>query len=387
MATISKVTTKGGQNRYQVRWWESPGHQRKQTFGRYEDARWFKTETERQLDTGAYVRPDAGRITLAAWYEELLPTLQLAPKTRALYELEARQYILPALGHYPLNKITKGHVDALYAQMREQGKGAPTIQVTHRLLSRLLSAAVDHEKIARNPAQRAKRYTDTSHAPQSREPRFLDASQVAALAEAVPTRDRALVLLLAYSGLRIGEASFLRVKHVDLFRRRVLVEGTASEVQGRRIEGATKTKKKRSVQLPAFLTQELMRHRAAFCDESDPEAYFFAGPNGAPLRANNWRKRVFYRACEKVGFAVAERSPRGGFVRWSVQPPHVHDLRHTAASLAIQAGAHPKAVQEMLGHASITMTMDRYSHLFDSLQEGLADRLDGIYRDVSSQPG
>jgi integrase len=363
MATIATVSTKGGAKRYQVRWWERPGQQRKRTFSRFEDARRFKTQTERQLDTGDYINPSRGRITLGEWYVEYMATAQLAPKTRDLYETEARLYVLPALGDHVLSSITRANVEDLFADMRARGKGDATIAVTHRLLGCLMSKAVRDERIGRNPA------ASVSVAKGSkREPRFLNAAEVAVLADAVPARERALVLLLSYCGPRIGEASYLRVKHVDLFRRRVIIEGSAGEVRGRWVEGPTKSGKKRAVALPAFLVDELMTHRSRYTDESDPDAYFFPGENGGPLRANNWRKRVLYPACERVGI---------------VPTPHVHDLRHSAASLAIQAGAHPKAVQEMLGHASIVMTLDLYSHLFESLQDEMAERLDSIYREVA----
>jgi integrase len=83
------------------------------------------------------------------------------------------------------------------------------------------------------------------------------------------------------------------------------------------------------------------------------------------MRHTHLRQKVFHPACRRAG----------------IDPlPRLHDLRHTAVALAIQAGAHPKAVQEMVGHASITMTLDTYGHLFDSLQEETASRLDAIYR-------
>jgi integrase len=247
-------------------------------------------------------------------------------------------------------------------EAREGQSGRATIEIVLRMLRAVLGQAVKDERIARNPASGI-----SISAPQERAACYLSAAEVSALAGAVPEKDRALVLLLSYAGLRIGEAAALRVKHVDLFRQRLIVEASAGEVRGHGwIEGKTKTDQRRAVFLPPFLRDELMRHLAAFSDPSDLEARVFRGPDGGALRSNNWRKRVFYPACARVGLDPA---------------PHVHDLRHTAASLAIAAGAHPKAIQEMLGHAKIEMTLGRYGHLFETLQEQTAARLDAMYRE------
>ena len=377
MATIQTVTTTKGEKRYQVRWWESAGNQRKRTFSRFEEARRYKTQIERQRDVGEYLDPSLGKITLGEWCSEYIESEPLAESTKALYSTLARLYLgvqgsaldsrnrvgtpgVPTLTRRPMNQIRKADIEDVLRAMRQTEVGTRTIQATHSLLRRLFSSAVERERIARNPVVGIK-----VEKAQPRERRYLTADEVTLVAKLVPDRDRALVLLLAYRGLRIGEASFLRVKHVDLFRRQVVIIGAAKEVQGRRLEGPTKTGSKRSVHLPAFLVEELVRHRACFSHASDPDAHFFRAPDGGPLRAANWRKRVFQPACVRAG----------------IQPvPRTHDLRHTAASLSIAAGAHPKEIQEMLGHASITMTLDLYSHLFPQLHERTSDQLDDLFR-------
>ncbi|HXF72084.1 MAG TPA: site-specific integrase, partial [Actinomycetota bacterium] len=202
--------------------------------------------------------------------------------------------------------------------------------------------------------------------------RPLSAREVAALAEAVPGRDRALIFVLGYAGLRIGEAAALRVGDVDLLRRRLHVRASASEVRGRWILGSTKTDRERSVALPAFLAEELARHLEAHSSPSAPEAFVFTGPGGSPLRPNNWRRRVFLPAQRAAGITPLRR---------------IHDLRHTAAALAIEAGAHPKMVQEMLGHSSITVTLDVYGHLFPSLHDALAASLEETFRRAAAERG
>jgi integrase len=141
------------------------------------------------------------------------------------------------------------------------------------------------------------------------------------------------------------------------------VSESTSEVQGRRVVKETKTGKVRSITLPTFLLEELTAHLGEFA-RIDHVVLAFTRPDGGPISASNFRKRDFYPACVR-----AEISP----------VPHLHALRHTAA-LAAEAGAHPKLVQEMLGHASIRTTLDVYGNLFPSLNEGMSAALDGMRR-------
>jgi integrase len=174
----------------------------------------------------------------------------------------------------------------------------------------------------------------------------------------MPTeRDAALTQFFGMCGTRFGEAAALRVADVDLERRRVVIRASLKESSGGRlIEWSTKNRKIRSVPIPSRLVpllEEQMRGKL-------PAARVF----GEGLRLSNWRKRVFYPAV-----AGAKLDP---------PRPTVHDLRHTAASLMIAAGMHSKAVCEALGHSSITITMNRYGHLFESLQDDAGDRYDAF---------
>ncbi len=185
---------------------------------------------------------------------------------------------------------------------------------------------------------------------------FLTADQVAKLAEAAESRQegaRALIVLLAYAGLRWGEAVALRWENVDIARRRILVKESATEISGRLEWGTPKTHEVRTVIVPQFVIEGL----------GDPgEGFVFTAPRGGPLRHSNFTKGIWLPAVKD-----AESVPEGLLI---------HDLRDTAASLAISAGASIKAVQRMLGHASAAMTLDTYGSLFDEDLEDLADRME-----------
>ena len=139
-------------------------------------------------------------------------------------------------------------------------------------------------------------------------------------------------------------------------RRRIEVVHTAIELNGEMTYGSPKTHQRRSVPIPRSLVDELARHVAG----KDPEDLVFTTLRGEVMRNHNFRSRVFKPAAEAIG--VPGLTP--------------HDLRHTAASLAVQAGANVKAVQRMLGHASAAMTLDVYAGLFGDDVDAVAERLD-----------
>jgi integrase len=164
------------------------------------------------------------------------------------------------------------------------------------------------------------------------------------------------VLVLAYCGLRFGELAALQVRRVDLLRRRLEVAESVTEVAGRVVFGTPKTHQRRWVPVPRSLAAELGVQLVG----KGPDDLVFTSPEGGPLRVTNFRTRHFDRAAAQVG--LDGLTPQ--------------ELRHTAASLAVSAGANVKAVQRLLGHASASMTLDVYSGLFDDDLEAVADLLD-----------
>jgi integrase len=167
-----------------------------------------------------------------------------------------------------------------------------------------------------------------------------------------------LILVLGFCGLRWGEVAALRVKRVDLLRRRLTVAESVTEVRGRLVWGTPKSHQTRSVPIPRSLV-DLLVEQTKFKSADD---LLFTTWHGRPLRNLNFRRDVFDKAADDAG--VRDLTP--------------HELRHTAASLAVSAGANIKAVQAMLGHASAAMTLDVYSGLFDADLDGVADRIDTL---------
>jgi integrase len=337
--------------RWRARYRDANGKEHARHFSRKIDAtRWLDSVAAAQA-SGTYIDPKAGRVTLGEYAQTWLTRqAHLKPSTRSRYRAIVRCHIEPAFGATPLAQIEHSAVTAWINKLLDVGIAAPTVRHIHRVLHMILNSAIDDGRLPRNPASRVK----LPHA-RSRDKRFLSHEQVAALADAAG-EDQLIIRVLAYCGLRFGELAALRVRNVDPLRRRLQIEESATEVDGRMVFGPPKSHQCRSVPVPRSLITDL----AAACAGKSPNELLFRAPEGGVLWLRNWRRRVFDPAVEGPG--LGQLSP--------------HELRHTAASLAVAAGANVKAVQRTLGHASAAMTLDVYSGLFDDDLDAVADRLD-----------
>lgn len=348
MASVSKDTRDGA---WLARWRDPDGDQRKRSFHRKVDAERFLATISADLVRGSYLNPAAGKMAFAAWSERWTTGLShLKVSTRERYLGILRVHILPRWGRRQLASITHGDVASWVAELSAHGLAPGSVRQVHRVFCLILESAVRDGKIARNPAQRVP-------LPPARraDPAFLTVEQVGALMNGAGENSLSIGVL-ALSGLRFGELAALKVRRFDATRRRLHVTESVSEVGGRLVWSSPKTHQSRSVPVARSLVPgltEAARDKVA-------EDLLFTAPTGGPLRLNNWRHRVFDPACRAAG--ISGLTP--------------HDLRHTAASLAISAGANVKAVQQMLGHASAAMTLDVYAGLFGDDLDDVADRVD-----------
>ena len=345
---------------WRAKYWAPDGKQKSKTFTVKSDAeKWLRSEL-RTIDLGTWIDPAAGMRTYAEWSDAWLAGLDVKPKTRAGYESLLRSRVLPRFGTTQLRRITPPDVRSWVADMATEGLSPSRIRQARQVLRASLEQAVADGILAKNPTAHVKVPAD-----RPREQLFLRAEQVSVLAEAAEARQAGsglLIRFLAYSGLRWGEAVALKRSSLDLLRRRVHVRESATEVNGRLVIGPPKSHRSRTVVLPRFLVERLAAHLA----EHEHELVFTA-PAGGYLRVGNFRKQVWLPATAAVDVPNGLR---------------VHDLRHTAASLAISAGASLKAVQTALGHASPTITLDRYAHLYQDDLEALADAMHNRWADA-----
>lgn len=370
MATVEPYLLKDGSRRYRVRY-RTPGHQ--QT-----DKRGFKTKREAELygasvevskARGEFISVAAGTTTVAAWADKWMDGWsELTPSTASRYRGIVRTHVLPRWGTTPLSALTKSDIKSWLAGLVRNGSSAATARKVHSVLSCILTVAVDDKMLAFNPAIGVKVAKPTV-TPR----RYLTHQEVDSLAEAAGERGRSIILMLAYCGLRWGELAALRVHNVSIARSRIHIEASVTEVNGKMEWGDTKTRQKRGVPVPAFLLPMLAEQTTG----KKPTDLAFPAPGGGVLRYRAARVSWFNAAVAGSGIAPAF---------------HPHELRHTAASLAISAGANVMAVQRMLGHASAKMTLDTYADLFPDDLDAVAISLDQartravVGTDVGTEP-
>jgi integrase len=345
MASIARR----GDGQWRARYRDASGKEHSRHFSRKVDAQAWLDEVTTSVRTGTYADPRRGRLTIGEWGPMWLDgQAHLKPSTRERYAGILREHVLPSWATVPLADVTHAEVQAWVTRLAQRRSPA-TVHKVHRVLSLLLRTAVKDGRLGRNPA-------DGINLPrvQTVERRYLTHDQVRSLADECGVH-RLVVLLLAYTGLRFGEMAALRVGRLDLMRRRAVVAESVTLVRGVQTWGTPKGHERREVPVPRFLIDDLARHVAG----KEPGGLLFTGEKGGALRAQVFQRSVFAAAAERL----------------DLQGLHPHELRHTAASLAIASGATIKVVQQMLGHKSATMTLDLYGHLYGDQLDELGDRL------------
>ncbi|MGK9222053.1 MULTISPECIES: tyrosine-type recombinase/integrase [unclassified Microbacterium] len=348
-------TAKG--RRYRIRYRKPDGTQTSK--------RGFKTQKEAKLRLaditvtkakGDYVDPTAGRRTLTSYantwkIERLAP---LKPSSRHAMETAWRVHVEPKWGTRAVDRITHTEIAAWVAELNTT-RSAQTVRRIVFVLNGILTIAHRENAIPRNPATGI-----TLPAKRRKPPRYLTHQQVDTLVRSADTNEHAtLIDLFAHAGLRWGEAAALRVRHLNPLRKRIRIEDNAVMVKGTYEHGTPKPGHTRDVPMPHHLVDQL----TALTDGKGPDDYLFGdgtNPIPYPHATSGWFVKAV-RAARQTDPTIPAITP--------------HDLRHTAASLAVASGAHVKAIQRMLGHASAAMTLDVYADLFDDDLDAVAARM------------
>ncbi len=345
------------------------------TFARKIDAERFLASVESAKNAGSFVDSTLSRIAVGEWAEIWLAgQAQLKASSCERYAGMLCAHVIPVWGTVPLANVTHADVQAWVTQLAAR-RSAATTKKAHRVLSLILDLAVRDGRLSRNVAQKIN-LPRTVRAEQ----RYLTIEQVEDLANecGYPTafskhrpyaeRDcetyRLVVLFLAYTGVRFGEMAALKVGRLDLPRRRAVIAESVTVIQGKGFVWSTpKTHKRREVPIPDFLVEQL----APLVDgKAAHDLVFPAVRSGGPIRATHFRRGHFDAAAKAIGLPGL----------------HPHELRHTAASLAIASGADVKVVQQMLGHSLATMTLDTYGRLFENRLDEVSSALDRARRSV-----
>lgn len=319
------------------------------TFFRQKDAEDAAEAQEKKVKKQDWIDPELARFTVEQlaeqWFEGARPMLKA--KTVASYESLLSSRILPTFGSRELRWIRPSGVTAWVGAMVADGLSPSRIRQAHVVLRLVLDSAVQDGYLTRNPAVGVKLpRLEHTEAP------FFEPQVVDAIAEAVGAPYDVLVSVLGICGLRWGEAAVLRGRHVDVLRRRLLVEESLAEISGQLIFGPTKSHSRRAVPVPTSLLAKLGGRGS--------DEFLFTSPQGGALRYRNFLGRVWHPTLKRLGLPVVG----------------VHVLRHSAAARIVGAGGSAKTLQTVLGHRSSAFSMTVYGHLFDADLDALADRLD-----------
>lgn len=357
MGSIRKAPRSG---RWEARYRDPTGRQRTATFDRKGEATAYLAAVETDVARGHWRDPALDRLKFA---EVAADWLASNPRKKATtYARDAmviRVHIDPRLGELPISRVKPAHVKAVVAAMESDRSLAPaTVRTNYGVLRAILSWAVDNDLIVRSPC-RGIRLPGLASSPKP----VISATDVERLADAIAV-DYRVAVLLGVLGLRQAEVFGLRVGSIDFLRRTLTVRATTNEVEGRFVEGSGKTNSSvRTFSIPKRVLDELAAHLAR-TGRTAPQDRVLQAPNGGPVRATNFRLRVYNPALTKAGL--------DGLT--------FHRLRHSAGHMMREVGVPLEVIQRRMGHASIRTTADIYGSLPESVDRGVADRLDGLFQ-------
>ncbi len=308
---------------------------------------------------------DAGNLKLGEYLDAWLPGVRdtVRPRTFERYEQIVRDHLKPPLGRVRMKSLTPAHVRQLYREKLDEGLSPRTVQYVHTTLHKALKQAVMDGLVPRNVTEAVK-----SPKPVRKEVRPLTSDQARTFLETVQgDPHEALYVVALHCGLRQGELLGLRWEDVDLEARSLSVRRTLSITKDGPTFAAPKTaKSRRNVRITNRAADALKTHRKNQNEERlrmgtgwSDRGLVFPGEKGQPLRHNTLTvkfKKLLARA--------------------DLPSIRFHDLRHTCATMHLKMGSHPKKVQELLGHATIAITLDTYSHVLPGMGDELADAMD-----------
>ncbi len=332
-----------------------------------EEARKALREARANSDAGLVF--DAGKLTLGDYLDRWLKDSvrdTVRQRTHERYESIVRVHIKPSIGRVKLKALTPAHARALYRQKLDAGLSARTVNYIHVTLHKALSQAMSDGLVPRNAAQvKAPRPAKPEIKPLSPD----QARKLIETAYSTGNRYAALYVLALHTGLREGEMLGLRWDDLDLDAATptLQVRRTLSETRtGHKFE-LPKSGKGRAIKLSRKAVEALRSHRARQAEEKlrlgslwQDGGLVFPTTTGTTTSGTNLLGRYFKPLLKRADLPAIR----------------LHDLRHTCATVLLMAGKHPKYVQELLGHASISITLDTYSHVIEGMDGGLADAMD-----------
>lgn len=338
--------------------------------GTKKDANTYLSTTLVAMSRGTFVEPTT--LTVGEYLDRWLHNAahgRLRERTFADYSELLKRYVRPAIGETKLSDLRPLDIQGVYTKMQERDLSARTVRYTHAVLTSALKQAVKWLMLSHNPAASV----DLPKATR-KEMKALSVKEAERFLSAASEDRWGIVFALALTtGMRPEEYLALQWKDIDLGRgmatvQRVIVWNRKGG--GWRFTEPKTSKSRRSIPLPASILRFLRSHKRHQGEQRlkagakyQPHDLVFATKEGAPLLIRNLLRRHFKPILIRAGLPESIR---------------LYDLRHTCATLLLTANEHPKIVSERLGHSNITLTMDTYSHVLPSMQQGASEKLERI---------
>ncbi len=360
--------------RYRVRYTDPDGRERSKSFPDRDKraAEAFLVTVEADKLRGSYIDPQAGRISLRRYASEWLAAQTFDESTREATESRLRVHVYPYLGHRGLGTIRPSHVQAWDRALQQQNVAPAYRRVLFANLSAIFSAAIDDERIAKNPCRAASvkppRLVVRKVTPWSRE-------QVLAVREALPARYRIVATIAAGCGLRQGEVFGLAVDDVEFLGRTLHVVRQVKIVRGRLVLALPKGRKTRDIPLPDTVATDLAAHISAFPPVEITLPW--ERPGGDPTTASLLLYSRERKALERRYFN--SHIWKAALVAAGIEPSRangMHALRHFYASVLLDAGESIKALSEYLGHSDPGFTLRTYTHLLPTSEQRTRQAVD-----------
>jgi integrase len=360
--------------RYQARYRGPDGKLRSapKTFERKTDAaRWLSLK-EAEISKGEWIAPELGQQTFREYAEQWMRDRVLKPRTVELYDGLLANHLFPTFGGLGLVDIDEATVRRWRKERLQAGSkakrpfGPVTVAKAYRLLHAIFETAAEEDRIIhRNPC-----HIDGAGKEESDEREVVPLPVVFKIAETVPVRYRALILLATFADMRWGELAGLRRENIDLDACEIRIAEALVQPDkgGLRFDPPKSRAGKRTVAFPHDVADEIRWHLDRFA-EPGQQGLVFVGPKGGKLRRSNFHKSVWSKAREKVGLPDL----------------HLHDLRHTGGTLSAVAGATLKELMARLGHSSVRAAMI-YQHATRDRDQAIAKTLGSFVQKARQKP-
>ncbi|MEH7381789.1 tyrosine-type recombinase/integrase [Bacillus sp. JJ1533] len=327
-------------------------------------ARNAEAEARVAWEKGTYIDPS--KMLYSEYVTNWLANKQdVSPETRETNEGHLRNHIIPVLGHIPLQKINVQHLEEFIKKLNEKSIAAGTVKKIFNLVQTSFKSAERKELILKNPFNLLGK--EDKPKVTRRKFDYWTTEEVKQFFSVLEHRQKIMFVLAIYTGMRRGEILGLRWKDIDFNNNQLRITQTLKPRNRIKEDGGKTENASRSITVSPFVMSELKKHRPLIAKEKlKAEKYHdndlvVCQENGKPVSLGNFTK-FWNRIIEKTGMRRIK----------------FHDLRHTCASLLLSAGVHPKVVQELLGHASIKITLDNYSHMMPNMQEDAVKALDKL---------